>query len=367
MNGTRSAAASVVFAAWLAVAPANAQGDGTEAIDFEPVVKAAVEDVIIPGYEALIDPAENLTLAVRHLCAEPSAETLNQARAAFPPLIEAWSAVEMFRFGSARDQNRYERLFFWPDRRSIGLRQVQRLLAEENESATDIETLRDKSVAVQGLLALEYVLFGEGSEAMATDPPESYRCHYGATIAAAVTAVAEITDDWRAPTGFANVMIDVGPENPLYRTHSEAMQQLLQSAREQLQFVRDLKLARPLRDNAAAANPKAAPFWRSNLTERAVAVNLQSVASLVSASGLTEQMPSDQTRLIDSLLFELRQAEAAITTDEAAPWIEAVREPERHERLTYSLVPLGAAVTILEERLPAALGLIAGFNSLDGD
>jgi predicted lipoprotein len=38
-----------------------------------------------------------------------------------------------------------------------------------------------------------------------------------------------------------------------------------------------------------------------------------------------------------------------------------------HQKLAYALIPLGGAIVILEERMPTALGLIAGFNALDGD
>ncbi len=68
--------------------------------------------------------------------------------------------------GPAREDNRFERLFFWPDRRGRGLRQVQGILAEEDETATDPATLYQKSVAVQGLLALDFVLSGEGNETL---------------------------------------------------------------------------------------------------------------------------------------------------------------------------------------------------------
>jgi predicted lipoprotein len=40
---------------------------------------------------------------------------------------------------------------------------------------------------------------------------------------------------------------------------------------------------------------------------------------------------------------------------------------EAHGLLKYATVPLHGAADILESRLPQALGLIIGFNSLDGD
>ena len=78
---------------------------------------------------------------------------------------------------------------FWPDRKGIALRQVQAILAKQDATATDPATLKTKSVAVQGLGALEYVLFGTGAEALAL-PEGDFRCDYGNAITSAVSDVA---------------------------------------------------------------------------------------------------------------------------------------------------------------------------------
>ena len=101
---------------------------------------------------------------------------------AFRPTTDAWSYAEIIRFGPITEQNRLERMLFWPDRKGIGLKQVQATLAAKDATAADPAQLPAKSVAMQGLGALEFVLFGTGAEALATagDP---YRCRYGAAIA----------------------------------------------------------------------------------------------------------------------------------------------------------------------------------------
>ena len=54
--------------------------------------------------------------------------------------------------------NRFERILYYPDRKGLGLRQVQALLAEQDASVLAVGALEGKSVAVQGLGALEFVL-----------------------------------------------------------------------------------------------------------------------------------------------------------------------------------------------------------------
>ncbi len=72
-------------------------------------------------------------------------------------------------------------MLFWPDRKGTGLKQVQAALASKDPTAADAAQLAGKSVAMQGLGALEFVLYGTGSEELAT-AGESYRCAYGAAI-----------------------------------------------------------------------------------------------------------------------------------------------------------------------------------------
>src|SRR3546814_4200550 len=81
---------------------------------------------------------------------------------------------EFLRFGPLVAANRYERIYFWPDPRGITLRQVQGLLGQADGSMPDAAGLATQSVALQGLPALEYVLYGKAgllaaSEAQATD------------------------------------------------------------------------------------------------------------------------------------------------------------------------------------------------------
>ncbi len=249
----------------------------------------------------------------------------------------AWSKVELVRFGPARDQNRYERLFFWPDPRGRGLQQIQEIIAAEDPIATNVDTLRDKSVAVQGLFALEFVLYGSGSEALVApaDPARSFRCRFGAAIAGAIAkTAAEILADWTRPDGYAALMNGAGPDNPVYRSHGEAVQELIKAAREQLQLSRDLKLAHAIEDGPGKAQPKRAPFWRSDLTIASIRANIAAVLALVGPEGIGAALPKDEPWIASELAFELREVDKTLVRVEARGerWEALVknrREPRR--------------------------------------
>ncbi|HOV04305.1 MAG TPA: imelysin family protein, partial [Kaistiaceae bacterium] len=153
--------ASIFFSIALCVLPARAD----DIAGFDEIVSATIEDFVVPRYARLAEAAVAGEAALAGLCDAPSEETLASARAAFADLVLAHAAVEIVRFGPVLADNRLERLYFWPDRKGLGLRQVERTIAA-GETPTVAE-LRARSVALQGLGALEFVLFGDGAAALA--------------------------------------------------------------------------------------------------------------------------------------------------------------------------------------------------------
>lgn len=350
--------------AFLLAAPALAHAQDNPAADpLRTVVAQTVSTVIVPAYERFAEAATAEKAAVDALCAGPSSDTLDAARQAFSGLVTTFAHVEPYRFGPARTQNRYERLFFWPDRRGRALRQVQRVLGEEDATAGQTETLMDKSVAVQGLPALDFVLYGTGSEALLE--PGTFRCTYAAAIAGAIATVAdEMLADWNG--GFTQTITQAGPDNPAYRTSGEALQDILQAAATQLELTGGQKLAAVVGDAPEAARPKRAPFWRADLTLPMISANVDAVRTILEG-GVAQALPDDT--LVRSALFELAQADRALEPllADDRPFLDIASDADAHRRLAFAVIPLGAAERLIAERIQGALGLAAGFNALDGD
>ncbi|MFD2206380.1 imelysin family protein [Kiloniella antarctica] len=334
--------------------------------DFGPMIQQMIEYSVLPGYEALQNAAEREKKIISELCHNPTLTNLKKARSDYKNLVSAWSAVEMYRFGPTIKNNRQEKLFFWPDRKSIGLKQVRNLISSEDQTALTPDTLQGKSVAVQGLLALEYVLFGKGSEALSIATPASYRCTYGLTISKAMSITTqEILKGWSEPNGYADLMYNTGPDNAVYRSKGEVVQDFLRVTSEMIQSVRSLKLQNSIKDEPANSKPKRAPLWRSNLTIHAIKENLNAVVQLLNTGGLGSLTP----RYTKSLEFEIEQANKFLTKLEQRPepWPELVKQKEAHDTLAYLFIPLDGARNVTTDLIPAELGLSLGFNSLDGD
>ena len=140
------------------------------------LAKQARQDFILPGYMRLQLRVKQLRARTVGLCEAPTPLHLKAARGAYLGTIDAWGRVEMITFGPIAEHNRLERIFFWPDRKGIGLRQVRRLLANSRGDPLSAEALAKMSVAVQGLTALEVLLYGIGSSDLATRAKADDRC-----------------------------------------------------------------------------------------------------------------------------------------------------------------------------------------------
>jgi hypothetical protein len=330
------------------------------------VIGQAIDGFIRPGYAQYERATGALVAAGRALCATPSQSTLDAARESFGATVDAWSAVEIVRFGPVSEQNRLERTLFWPDRKGTGLKQVQSALADQDASATTAESLARKSVAMQGLGALEFVLFGAGAEALAT-PDAAYRCAYGAAIAGNLDTIAgELVTAWAAPDGFAAHWANPGPGNPLYRDGTEAVTDLLGVFIEGLELVRDVRINGFLSRQAAADKPRQALFWRSGKTVDAIAHNLAGMRALFEASHLADTLSAKEAWLADSALAQFNNAAAAaVAIDEPVETVLAT--PENRQKLEHLRLITSSLSDLFGTRISGDLGITAGFSSLDGD
>ncbi|RYG35303.1 MAG: hypothetical protein EON93_06760, partial [Burkholderiales bacterium] len=137
----------------------------SETLGPRSVVTAIIEKQVIPDNNAFAAAAQKQQESINSLCKSPSADGLQDARESFRSLALSWSRIEWLNFGPAREGNRRETLFFWPDNRGRGLRQIEELAVSTNAAEFEGAAFAGKSVAVKGMPALEYVLFGQGSDA----------------------------------------------------------------------------------------------------------------------------------------------------------------------------------------------------------
>lgn len=311
----RLALGLLLFAAVAAPAPAQEGGALSPRVVDETAVSGvmakAVDGFILPGYRNLAETTKSLSEATAALCKAPSAASLEAARSAFSGVVQSWSAIEIIRLGPTLEQNRFERFLFYPDRKSTGLKQVQAILAKGNESATQAETLKAKSVAVQGLGALEYVLYGTGAETLSGKQGD-FRCRYGLAISENLDTIAgELLAEWEKPDGIQAAWKRPGPGNPLFRDNKEAATELLGVLVHGVEMVKDQRL-RPFYAGAVdgrrdRGDPRLAIYWRSVNTMPSVSANFRALQKLFDTAGMESLLPADSRSIAGSINFLSRR------------------------------------------------------------
>ena len=355
---------AIVASALVMLSLASGEAAATPAA--KPLVERSIAGFILPAYARFHASTARLGDAVDDLCAAPSADALDAARNAFRDTVQAWSTAEIIRFGPVTEENRQERILFWPDRKGTGLKQVQAAMAQGDTTASDADTLAGKSVAMQGLGALEFVLHGTGADDLAM-APGSYRCAYGAAVAENLDRMAgEIEQGWQAPDGIAAAWANPGPNNALYRDDTEALGELLDVFVNGLELVRDVRLNGFLGQQAADDKPRQALFWRSAQTVPALGANISALQALFDASGLAAELPTTSNWIGESIGFEFANAIGAAKAADG-PVAEVLQTPAARGKLDYLRVVTSSLSDLFGTRLSAEFGVTAGFSSLDGD
>lgn len=358
----RLATPLLALLALLAAHPAGAAAAGKA----EEVLARAVDQAIIPGYRTFEEKTGGLVTALQTLCATPSEASEAAARSAFVDALKAWGPVEIIRNGPALEKNRFERVLYYPDRKGIALKQVQAIIAKKDESATDPVALAGKSVGVQGLGALEFVLYGTGHEVLASEKA-SHRCRYGAAIATNLDTIAgEFSAAWQAPDGIGAQWKKPGPGNPLFRTEQEAVTELLGVMVHGAEMVRDQRIRAFYGSKEQKPNPKLAIFWRSGQTFTMLGADLGGLLDFWKKAGMNDLLKDDQRSVGTSIEFvmkSLKRTAAGITPDIEA----ALGQPEERAKLDFLMLNGKDLILRLSEDYGKALGLGAGFSFSDGD
>ena len=334
--------------------------------DVKPIMVSAINDAIVPGYDAFKIEAASMKAAMDRLCAENSIPAYDASVEAFDKLVNRWSKIEIMRDGPALEENRFERILFFPDRKGLGLRQIQALLATKDESAITKEAMASKSIAIQGLTALEFVLFGTGHEELVIRN-DNFRCHAGRAIADNIAMLAgQLDDAWRAPNGIAHDWKEPGPKNPLYRTGEEALIGILGILVRGVETTSEKRVRNFYAEDGKLAEAHKAIYWRSNQTMASVAANLEGLQTLWDQSGMQGIIKGDGTAITTNINFDFK---TAIQTSKSLdmPVEQILADEKLRSKLEFLIITMADLQARLNNDYGRAMGLAAGFTFSDGD
>ncbi|MBB1593640.1 imelysin family protein [Achromobacter sp. UMC46] len=323
-------------------------------------------DYARPAVGKMVQAAAAVNEALGGWCAKPDAAGAARVGVAFSNLAQAWSGVEILRFGPLVQANRFERLAFWPDTRGVMPKQVQQLIAAGDPALLAPGALAGRSVAVQGLPALEYVLYGEPALlTQASAPTFAYACAYARAVAANVSTISgDVAQAWSAQGEFGRQFAKPQAGNDLYRDPQEVAAEAMKALSTGLQFARDVKILPVLGGSAEAARPKRAAFWRSELSTRLLAANLDGLKAFYLAGGYP--LPKGGDWMDVSVRGELQNAAQTLRAV-PTPLDAALKQEDGRRQLLLAALTIQNAKAIVDQDLAPALGVTIGFNALDGD
>ncbi|MDO8360928.1 MAG: imelysin family protein [Devosia sp.] len=334
----------------------------------EVVIKGAIEGYVRPNFGQFADEASELKADVVGLCASPSSAALTRTQSQFQSTVTAFSRIEFVRLGPLGIADRLERLLFWPDSKGIALKQVQAALAAKDATAAETGSLQKKSVAMQGLGALEYLLFGTGNEDLGSSEG-AYRCSYAGAISTLVDGLAATLDaEWQdnGPDGPAAHMLDPQPDAQDYRSQTEVLEKLAGTLINGTETIRDQRLKPVIGEGGGKPKPKSALFWRSGMTVPALAANFGGLRDFFVAAKYLEALGTTNSWVASSVMFELDNAVRAATAL-VDPIDKVVGDPVLFAAFKSLVTVTGSLDSLLGTNLATALGLSVGFSQLDGD
>jgi predicted lipoprotein len=335
--------------------PQPAAVSDVKAQDQRAMALELAEKFVVPAYQDLAKAADAQESAWKGFCKKPSKAGIDGLKKAYNDAADAWARIEFVRYGPIGENFRYERMAYWPERKNAVARSLAKAIREPDKLTP--ERFKQASVAVQGLSAMERLLYDDGAtDALLSGPEAARRCEIGQAISLSVATIAgEALEGWRGKGGMIDTL-KTADEATVRETVSRLGTDLLGV----YQAIGDLKLDAVTGMNPSEARPTLAETWRSGRSARAIAENFAGVKAM------TEVIVGDDTEHGEKVLAAIQRAH-----DEAAglpaPLGEMAEDEKARPKLTELRQSVRTARDLSGAYIPARLGIVIGFNSLDGD
>lgn len=342
----------------------------------QKMLTQTAQQIIVPLYSALQTEAGGLASEAEAFCEAPDAESLTRIQQQWRLTMQAWAGVQPIDFGPLEDGNLRWKLHFWPDRRDITRKKVEALIAGTGELTS--QGLGEQSVSVQGLAAVEYLLFDkQGGQLARYQQDDSRPCDLLQAITRRIEQVSGmLVEQWAGngqQPGFADVFSKPGPDNERYPDDRAALAALFGSLVVGTEVVKRNKLGIAI-DNGKGAD-KIKPYrleaWRSQYSLALMKASMTSLEHLYRGGdgyGLADYL-AEQPQVEAGLLSDIDRGFAAVNKQFAklsGPLFEQLGEPHSYDELAELYRQLGALEKSLSQ-LPERLQISLGFNSNDGD
>lgn len=338
----------------------------------EQLLQATGSQALLPLHEKFLAESLNLAQSTSAFCAQRSRSSTDLAalRNRWVGAMNGWEGIQSIQFGPVIEDNQSWKVQFWPDRKNLIARKTEQFV--KGDEAITLPAVQEASVVIQGLSAMEYLLYDKPAEKLLSDEGQPY-CDHLSTAATNLHQVADfLYQRWHPKGGnYLGTWQSPGPDNLAYPDKNAAIGALIETLVYGLERIKRDKLERPLGlSNAGQANPFLLEWWRSKQSREAILINLHSLQLLYSAgdgAGLEELLrhrdKEELSRQVTALFDQAISATASIEGSLSENHSEAANR----SAINTLHQTLGELLAAFKREIPATLGITLGFNANDGD
>lgn len=321
---------------------------------------ALTDAVVIPDYAALATAAGAMNDTAAGFCGAVSQESLTGLQTAFNETMDKWQAVQHIQFGPITYFNWNYRLQYWPDDNGTGARQLNALIASKDSAVLGSEAFARQSVGVQGVQALELLLFSEDSLSQLQADP--YRCSVVQAITANLDEIASgVSQRWTEE--FRNT-VATADERGFFESAEDATIDFLKAQVEPVRSLQQQKIEAIIGESQADARVRRAESWRSERSIRNLRINVASLERFFNTGSpaLNTVLPPEDIEGINAGFAKLQTTLAELPDSMTV----ALETEDGYNTLKQAAADFSAVFELLEASLKKT-DLYLGFNSLDGD
>lgn len=336
-------------------------------LTFDDKVENSLQDIFVPAYQELNAKMSELNQQTAKTCQTGSVQT-DSLKQSFAQAVSAWEYIQSQHLGAVESQQRYTRLYFWPDKRGRLGKQLHKALTHKSQDLLSPATLSGKSVALQGLNAFERLLYKDNSQY-----DQAFLCQYAISISENMANISqEIVKNWQNnPQSPIAEMADLRAGTSLtYDSSKDILQEVYRDIITNLILIRDYKLAPMIIEKDQKLKWQRAEFWLSNHSIAAIQANVKFVEDVT--FGISDKTGFDQFIENDKAKQVLR--DKTTTAQQAISQLkdlkitqETLTEADNQAKLKTAKTAIRHLQESLIEHLLPYLNIDLGFNALDGD
>jgi uncharacterized protein len=337
-------------------------------------------ELIKQNHQAFSHAAHSLEKSINEMCVHPSEATFADSQRQWREAMDRWMAISVLQFGPLQADDRRLRIQAWPIRKNLLKKQIRGLLKQPGPVTEQV--IHEGSVALQGLPALEFLLYQPGASEMII---AGQACTALIPIAAHLRLIAnQLKADWLGEYGRKFSRPDNDPD-----VVKGFLDEFLNGLVTALQQIKRRKLSEPLGLSGNGANVIELESYTSQTSLNNIRYNLLAIIAYLRGSAIHSFTADKQTPGVgqvvdgfgvDDFLEENNPEGATIIylTDQLAIIEKTLASLDGHlERFVEDKQFAGKVSelyqqvsmlqNIVEKQVFTDLGITRDFNSEDGD